>query len=215
VSLTGAVSGAQHPRAAESLRARRSRQLREAIYDAALELFAERSYDEVTVEEICERAGVGRATFFRSYGSKAGLLVELNARLGRSIAERLWAMPGESAVAQLWAVQDEVTRAWVDAAPALRTMVLEYLSTTTAANLTEPAEPAGTGALAAVAEVVRKGQVAGELSDLHDPDLVAGIILTSLAAVTVAWIGNDGGTPLETMTRNTLVLLLDGLAQGR
>jgi AcrR family transcriptional regulator len=200
---------------AGGLRARRSRQLREAIYDAALELFAERSYDDVTVEEICERAEVGRATFFRSYGSKAGLLVELNARLGRSIADRLRAMPGESAVAQLWAVQDEVTRAWVDAAPALRTMVLEYLSTTTAAKVAEPADPPGDGALAAVAEVVRRGQAAGELSDLHDPDLVAGIIFTSLAAVTVAWIGNRGNAPLETMTRNTLVLLLDGLAQGR
>jgi len=211
VSLTSEVGA----RDTEGLRARRSRQLREAIYDAALELFAERSYDEVTVEEICARAGVGRATFFRSYGSKAGLLVELNARLGRRIADRLAAMPGESAVAQLWAVQDEVTRAWVDAAPALRTMVLEYLSTTTAADLAEPADPPGTGALAAVAAVVRNGQVSGELSDLHDPDLVAGIILTSLAAVTVAWIGNGGKGPLETMTRNTLVLLMDGLAQGR
>ena len=213
MSLTKARAGERPD--AEGLRARRSRQLREAIYDAALELFAERSYDDVTVEEICERADVGRATFFRSYGSKAGLLVELNARLGRTIADRLRAMPDESAVAQLWAVQDEVTRAWVDAAPALRTMVLEYLSTTTAAKVAEPAVPPGDSALAAVAEVVRTGQASGELSDLHDPDLVAGIILTSLAAVTVAWIGNAGGTPLETMTRNTLVLLLDGLAQGR
>jgi hypothetical protein len=94
-------------------------------------------------------------------------------------------------------------------------MVLEYLSTTTAAKVAEPTNPPGDGALAAVAEVVRNGQASGELSDLHDPDLVAGIIFTSLAAVTVAWIGNDGTTPLETMTRNTLVLLLDGLAQGR
>jgi AcrR family transcriptional regulator len=196
----------------EGLRARRSRQLREAIYDAALELFAERPYDEVTVEEICERAEVGRATFFRSYGSKAGLLVELNTRLGRRIAERLAADPSASAVDQLWAVQDEVTRTWSDAAPALRTMVLEYLSSTAASRLTEPA---GVGALAAVADVVRRGQASGELSDLHDPDLVAGVILTTLAAVTVAWIGGDGTTPLDTMTRNTLVLLLDGLAQGR
>ncbi|HYD10361.1 MAG TPA: helix-turn-helix domain-containing protein, partial [Acidimicrobiales bacterium] len=157
MSLTGEVE--------EGLRARRSRQLRDAMYDAALELFAERSYDEVTVEEICERAEVGRATFFRSYGSKAGLLVELNARLGRRIADRLRGMPDESALAQLWAVQDEVTMAWVDAAPALRTMVLEYLSTTAASNLTEPA---GVGAHAAVADVVRRGQATGELNDLHD-----------------------------------------------
>ena len=203
MSLTEGVDG--------SLRARRSRQLREAIYDAALELFAERSYDEVTVEEICERAEVGRATFFRSYGSKAGLLVELNTRLGRRIAERVREVQG-SAVAQLWAVQDEVTRTWEHSAPALRTMVLEYLGSTTASNLTEPA---GVGAHAAVADVVRRGQADGELNDLHDPDLVAGVILTTLAAVTVAWIGGGGATPLDTMTRNTLVLLLDGLAQGR
>lgn len=203
MSLTGADEG---------LRARKSRQLREAIYDAALALFGERSYDEVTVEEICERAEVGRATFFRSYGSKAGLLVELNTRLGRRIAERLAAHPGDSAREQLWTVQDEVTRTWVDAAPALRTMVLEYLSSTAAAHLTEPA---GVGALAAVSDVVRRGQARGELNDLHDPDLVAGIILTSLAAVTVAWIGGDGKQSLDQMTHNTLVLLLDGLAQGR
>jgi AcrR family transcriptional regulator len=206
VSLTGAAD------ADEGLRARRSRALREAIYDAALELFGERPYDEVTVEEICERAEVGRATFFRSYGSKAGLLVELNTRLGRRIAERLDADPAHSALEQLWAVQDEVTRTWVDAAPALRTMVLEYLSSTAAAHHTEPA---GVGALAAVADVVRRGQASGELNDLHDPDLVAGIILTSLAAVTVAWIGGDGRQSLDHMTHNTLVLLLDGLAQGR
>ena len=196
----------------EGLRARKSRQLREAIYDAALELFAERPYDEVTVEEICERADVGRATFFRSYGSKAGLLVELNARLGRRIAARLADHPADSAIEQLWAVQDEVTRTWSDAAPALRTMVLEYLSTTSASHLTEPP---GVGALAAVADVVRRGQATGELHDLHDPDLVAGIILTTLAAVTVHWIGGDGRASLDQLTHNSLVLLLDGLAQGR
>jgi AcrR family transcriptional regulator len=196
----------------EGLRARKSRQLREAIYDAALELFGERSYDEVTVEEICERADVGRATFFRSYGSKAGLLVELNARIGHSIAERLASHPADSAIEQLWAVQDEVTRTWADSAPALRSLAVEYYTTTAASQLTERG---GTGATEAIADVVRRGQASGEINDLHDPDLVAGIILTSLAAVTVAWIGNDADTSLETMTRNTLVLLLDGLAQGR
>ena len=194
------------------LRARKRQQLREAIYDAALELFAERPYDEVSVEAICERADVGRATFFRSYGSKAGLLVELNTRLGRRIAERLAADPSASAVDQLWAVQDEVTRTWVEASPALRTMVLEYLGSTAASQLTEPA---GVGAMAAVADVVRRGQASGELNDLHDPALVAGIILTSLATVTVSWIGGSTTTSLDHLTRNTLVLLLDGLAQGR
>lgn len=33
------------------------------------------------MDDICVRAQVGRATFFRCYGSKAGLLAEFNRRL--------------------------------------------------------------------------------------------------------------------------------------
>ena len=64
-------------------RERRKQQTRDDLYEAALELFAERRYDEVSVEDICERAEVGRATFFRFYGNKAGLLIEHNRRIVR------------------------------------------------------------------------------------------------------------------------------------
>ena len=203
MSLTEAEGG---------LRARKRQQLREALYDAALELFATRQYDDVTVEEICERADVGRATFFRIYGTKAGLLLELNSRLGRSIAERLAAHPAASAVEQLWAVQEEVTRTWSDSAPALRSLAVEYYTTTAASRL---AERDGNGASEAIADVVRRGQASGEINDLHAPALVAGIILSTLAVVTMAWINGGGRTSLESLTRNTLALLLDGLASRR
>jgi AcrR family transcriptional regulator len=53
-----------------SLRERKRRQAREAIVEAAHELFAERGFDRVTVTDIAERAEVGRATFFRYFGDK-------------------------------------------------------------------------------------------------------------------------------------------------
>ena len=44
------------------------------ILDAAAELFEKRGYDEVTMEAIADRAGVGRTTVFRRYESKTQLL---------------------------------------------------------------------------------------------------------------------------------------------
>jgi len=52
------------------LRERKQQRAREAIVDAAFELFAERGFADVTVADIAERAEVGRTTFFRYFGDK-------------------------------------------------------------------------------------------------------------------------------------------------
>lgn len=47
---------------------------RSALLERALELFAERGYDAVGVQEICEAAGVTKPTLYHYFGSKRGLL---------------------------------------------------------------------------------------------------------------------------------------------
>src|SRR3954468_1168649 len=44
------------------------------ILDAAFELWLERSYDEITLQEVADRAGVSLSTVMRRFGSKEGLL---------------------------------------------------------------------------------------------------------------------------------------------
>ncbi|RFA22134.1 acyl-CoA-like ligand-binding transcription factor [Subtercola boreus] len=44
---------------------------RELLEDAAFELFLENTYSKTTVEQITQRAGVGRSTFFNYFGSKS------------------------------------------------------------------------------------------------------------------------------------------------
>ncbi len=50
---------------------------RDHILTAALEAFAERGYVAATIDDIVQRAGIGRATFYLHFDSKAAVLREL------------------------------------------------------------------------------------------------------------------------------------------
>lgn len=59
------------------------------LADAAFELFGEHGYDETTVDEIAERAGVGRTTFFRYYPSKEDVIFPDHETLLAAVSARL------------------------------------------------------------------------------------------------------------------------------
>lgn len=57
---------------------------RDQITTSALEAFAERGYVATTIDDIVQRAGIGRATFYLHFDSKAAVLRELrNTRMTR------------------------------------------------------------------------------------------------------------------------------------
>ena len=78
----------------------RSATTKDRLVAAAYELFEERGFDATTAEDIARRAGVGRTTFFRAFGSKDDVIFpEHDLLLGR-IDERLAAAtPATRAVA--------------------------------------------------------------------------------------------------------------------
>lgn len=57
-----------------SRRERRSADIRQRLFRAALHLFAERGYQETTVEDITEAADVGKGTFFNYFPTKEHVL---------------------------------------------------------------------------------------------------------------------------------------------
>jgi len=62
-----------------SRRERKKLETRQALFDAALNLFREKGYDETTIEEITGRADVAKGTFFNYFPSKEAFLSELSA----------------------------------------------------------------------------------------------------------------------------------------
>lgn len=59
------------------LREEKKRRQREAIVEAAAELFRRRGYDRTRVQDIIERAAISEATFFNYFPTKDSLLHEL------------------------------------------------------------------------------------------------------------------------------------------
>lgn len=62
---------------------------RDRLAQAAFELFDERGYEQATIDDITERAGLGRTTFFRYYRSKEDVIFPDHDRLLEQIRERL------------------------------------------------------------------------------------------------------------------------------
>ncbi|MCQ2499983.1 MAG: TetR/AcrR family transcriptional regulator [Lachnospiraceae bacterium] len=50
---------------------------KQLLYHCALELFREKGYDKVSVNEIVEKAGTAKGTFYVHFGSKAAVIAEM------------------------------------------------------------------------------------------------------------------------------------------
>jgi AcrR family transcriptional regulator len=95
-------------------------QRHDQILDAANALFAERPYDEVSVEDIARAAGVTRGLVHHYFGGRREVYIGLLERLGAQREDELRAPVGRSARAR---VADTVSR-WLDWTEANRTVYL-------------------------------------------------------------------------------------------
>lgn len=68
------------PEATLDRHARGRRRRRSRVYDAALELFLEKGYEETTMDDIAERADVARTSVFNYFSPKTAFLDEWGAR---------------------------------------------------------------------------------------------------------------------------------------
>ena len=72
----------------------RVRKTKKALFDAFLELLRAKPFDEITVNELCDTAGVRRATFYKHYSDKFEFLTAYT-RLLRDRFDRLIAKGGK------------------------------------------------------------------------------------------------------------------------
>lgn len=79
-------------------RERKKRAVRDALVDAALDLFDEQGVDATTVEQISERADVAARTFHRHFASKLDVLFADTAERDAAFADALAARPDDEPI---------------------------------------------------------------------------------------------------------------------
>lgn len=75
------------------LQARKQQVVRDTIFEAAIDLFTARGFDETTIEDIAKAAGVSRRTFFHYYAAKDDLLAQNVTSFGAALIASIDAFP--------------------------------------------------------------------------------------------------------------------------
>ena len=84
--------------ASHGLRERKKLRTREAIIDAALDLFEQKGFDATTVEDIAAAADVSPRTFFRYFESKLALIMARSTTKHVSLGPALAARPADESL---------------------------------------------------------------------------------------------------------------------
>lgn len=87
---------------------------RDRLAQAAFALFDERGYEQTTVDDITERAGLGRTTFFRYYRSKDDVIFPDHDLMLRQVRDRLSSSSRATALAAVSDAIRLVLRHYID-----------------------------------------------------------------------------------------------------
>lgn len=194
------------PRPRPGLRERVKARTRQELIDAAYELFAERGFDAVTVEDIAERADVSPRTFFRYFPVKEDVLLADLEDQTSVLVEALTARPAsESPVTALReAIRSPmsllVTR------PVLCKVLALVKSTPSAQarNLAHRAEMES-----AIADVLAARMDVDRAADPR-PLLIAATFMAGVGATMMTWVEDGSPDDLDDRLDAFAAMLRDG-----
>lgn len=169
-----------------NLQSRKQQLVREAIWDAAVALFLEKGFEQVTVEEIADQAGVSRRTFFRYFPTKNDLMSESMVSYGVELIHAIDACPKAAPISEVF--RETVLRVAQHCTADERTRNIMRIAARSevarSAQLSKMAEVQDRLATAYAKRLGSKTQ--------HDPapGILAGLTLSVLAVTFRTWMGN-------------------------
>ncbi|WP_410605860.1 TetR family transcriptional regulator [Amycolatopsis sp. lyj-90] len=189
------------------LRERKKQRTREALIDAAHELFCANGFEATTIDQIAEAVEVSSRTFFRYFTSKEDVALSLADEQITAILEAFAAQPADMPVlTALRTATVEVVRAYEAEA---RFHSLQNLISVSPA-LTAARIERGTARFDTVAELIGARMGVDPAMDPR-PYLVASVALYSVQTAVAAWRTAGRQAPESELTGQAFDLLSAGL----
>jgi len=200
-----------------SRRERKKLATRRLLRRAALQLIAERGFEQVTVEDIAEAADVSPRTFFNYFPSKEAALFAADTDRSAEVRERIvHEAPGRPALDVLRIVMAEESRAVAEEFAALGGDATAWLSRMKVARSDPHLGAARTAQMALIERSIAEALAERLGTDLeHDPypRLLAAIAVGVFRSSMSFW-GDSGGTvPLHELVDLAFATLADGLPE--
>ena len=181
---------------------------RDAILESALELFAQRGYGAVRVEDVAKAAGVSRTTFYNHFAERDAILATLFERLLGSVAEELEAHDPSAPLARVRVTVKNAIRRMLEQEQLARfvyTLPLRHES------LLRPDEPSTPAVFLAVHRLLGEAVARGEARDDIPLDLLCVEVHAALENAMRAWAEGRVADPLARADQ-LLDLALGGVA---
>jgi len=194
--MASAVAAARHARSPRAGRRERRRvETRTRLFRAALELFAERGFLETTVEDITNKADVGKGTFFNYFPTKEHVLATLGAeRL--AVIQRAHEQSKKGPV--LPVLKDLATDLAGQSAESAALLRAIYAAHASCAPVRAELRKRLLAGRKLLAEIFERAQASGEVRRDESPEELARLTQILLLGVVLAWALNPDSTLRKT-----------------
>lgn len=177
----------------------------ERLTQAALELYAEHGYDNVTVAQIAERAGITRRSYFRYFPDKREVLFAGSERLPVAIGEAVVA--ARPAASPLSATLEAVAEVGTDLVEHLDHTAERRAVIATSPELQERERTKRAAVTSAIHDALLQRGV-----DVHSADIVAQIATIAIQGAFDRWSDGHGQESFATCLQTVVASLRDTLA---
>jgi AcrR family transcriptional regulator len=183
-------------------RARKQQAVREIIWEAAIDLFEQKGYDQTTVDEVAQAAGISQRSFFRYFATKGDLMAYALVTYADQLIAAIDACPDSYSLGEVF--RETLVQVAQEAVTHPRTRkIFDILSKSAAAAGAEMSRLAEVQALVARA-------FARRFPEGGDHELTAGIMAgmtLQLTGVTIRWCFAHGQSDVSAALDQLLPVL--------
>lgn len=182
-----------------------AKKTQERIRECALSLFKEKGYDNVTVVQICEAAGITKRTFYYHFDSKEQLLSGITEYLGVKAEQLLASLASQQTnVGTLWALMSTYSINSANYGPG----IVRQIYVNMVQGKADERFPYSMYLYNTVVNSIANAQRAGEISNIGKPEDVAFVLYHTFRSVTITWAAENGEFDLQKEFRRSFDAVL-------